>query len=174
MVSRTLNPVLQEDVLLVGLNSDASVRAYERLTLGDQLAAGDAIVLLASSGIHANGLSLARKLVERLPRLRGRDAGPSAGPREDHGVASGATWFRLPVGRLTRSAEEGYPEYHSSADDLSLVRPEPVFVNTSTLLLVHAKNTTECLHQKLNKFIKQQNRETESELWVSFPFFLNA
>jgi phosphoribosylformylglycinamidine cyclo-ligase len=36
--------------------------------VGDQLAPGDAIVLLASSGIHANGLSLARKLVERLPR----------------------------------------------------------------------------------------------------------
>jgi len=29
--------------------------------------------------------------------------------------------FRLPVGRLTRSAEEQYPEYHSSADNLSLV-----------------------------------------------------
>ncbi len=39
-----------------------------RLTLGDQLKAGDAIVLLASSGIHANGVSLARKLVERLPQ----------------------------------------------------------------------------------------------------------
>jgi phosphoribosylformylglycinamidine cyclo-ligase len=38
-----------------------------RLTLGDRLGAGDAIVLLASSGIHANGLSLARKLAERLP-----------------------------------------------------------------------------------------------------------
>jgi len=39
-----------------------------RLSLGDALAPGDAIVLLASSGIHANGLSLARKLVERLPQ----------------------------------------------------------------------------------------------------------
>jgi len=38
-----------------------------RLSLGDRLAPGDAIVLLESSGIHANGLSLARKLVERLP-----------------------------------------------------------------------------------------------------------
>jgi phosphoribosylformylglycinamidine cyclo-ligase len=32
------------------------------------LAPGDAIVLLHASGIHANGLSLARKLVERLPQ----------------------------------------------------------------------------------------------------------
>ena len=43
------------------------VNPKERLSLGDRLAEGDAIVLLASSGIHANGLSLARKLVERLP-----------------------------------------------------------------------------------------------------------
>ena len=39
-----------------------------RLSVGDKLAPGDAIVLLASSGIHANGLSLARKLIERLPQ----------------------------------------------------------------------------------------------------------
>ena len=44
------------------------VNPKERLSVGDKLGAGDAIVLLASSGIHANGLSLARKLVERLPQ----------------------------------------------------------------------------------------------------------
>ena len=44
------------------------VNPKQRLSLGDALAPGDAIVLLASSGIHANGLSLARKLVERLPQ----------------------------------------------------------------------------------------------------------
>jgi phosphoribosylformylglycinamidine cyclo-ligase len=43
------------------------IRPKSRLTLGEHLGAGDAIVLLASSGIHANGLSLARKLAERLP-----------------------------------------------------------------------------------------------------------
>jgi len=43
------------------------VQPKSRLSLGDALGPGDAIVLLASSGIHANGLSLARKLVERLP-----------------------------------------------------------------------------------------------------------
>jgi len=43
------------------------VRPKSRLTLGEKLAAGDAIVLLESSGIHANGVSLARKLAERVP-----------------------------------------------------------------------------------------------------------
>jgi phosphoribosylformylglycinamidine cyclo-ligase len=44
------------------------INPKERLSVGDKLGASDAIVLLASSGIHANGLSLARKLVERLPQ----------------------------------------------------------------------------------------------------------
>lgn len=43
------------------------VKGRDRLMLGERLAAGDAIVLLASSGIHANGISLARKLAEGLP-----------------------------------------------------------------------------------------------------------
>jgi aminopeptidase-like protein len=36
----------------------------------------------------------------------------------------GAPGFALPVGRLTRSTEEGYPEYHSSADNPSIVAGE--------------------------------------------------
>ena len=39
-----------------------------RLSLGDQLSPGDAIVLLESSGIHANGLSLARRLAQEMPQ----------------------------------------------------------------------------------------------------------
>ncbi|MCW3018072.1 MAG: Phosphoribosylformylglycinamidine cyclo-ligase [Solirubrobacterales bacterium] len=35
--------------------------------LGERLAAGDEIVLVASSGLHANGASLARKVASRLP-----------------------------------------------------------------------------------------------------------
>ena len=44
------------------------INPKERLSVGDKLGPGDAIVLLASSGIHVNGLSLARNLVERLPQ----------------------------------------------------------------------------------------------------------
>ena len=43
------------------------VKPKARLSLGERLGPGDAIVLLDSSGIHANGVSLARKLIERLP-----------------------------------------------------------------------------------------------------------
>jgi phosphoribosylformylglycinamidine cyclo-ligase len=44
------------------------VNPKQRLSVGDALAADDAIVMLASSGIHANGVSLARKIAERLPQ----------------------------------------------------------------------------------------------------------
>src|SRR5574343_1143445 len=44
------------------------INPKQRLSVGDQLGEGDAIVRLASSGIHANGLRQARKLVERLPQ----------------------------------------------------------------------------------------------------------
>ena len=44
------------------------VPSHAHLTLGAQLRAGDVIVLLAASGIHANGVSLARKLAQSLPQ----------------------------------------------------------------------------------------------------------
>ncbi|HEV2701192.1 MAG TPA: AIR synthase-related protein [Steroidobacteraceae bacterium] len=44
------------------------VPSRAHLTLGENLQAGDVIVLLAASGIHANGVSLVRKLAEGLPR----------------------------------------------------------------------------------------------------------
>lgn len=43
------------------------IQPKERLTLGDKLAEGDAILLIESSGIHANGLSLARSVAKKLP-----------------------------------------------------------------------------------------------------------
>jgi phosphoribosylformylglycinamidine cyclo-ligase len=43
------------------------VPSRAHLTLGEALCAGDAIVLVAASGIHANGVSLARRLAQSLP-----------------------------------------------------------------------------------------------------------
>lgn len=63
------------------------INPKERLSVGDKLAPGDAIVLLESSGIHANGLSLARKLVERLPQGYLTPVGDAANPSLTYGDA---------------------------------------------------------------------------------------
>jgi len=41
-----------------------------RLTLGNKLSAGDVIILLESSGIHANGLTLARKVIKDKENIK--------------------------------------------------------------------------------------------------------
>lgn len=43
------------------------IKPKERLALGNKLSAGDSIILIESSGIHANGLSLARAIAQNLP-----------------------------------------------------------------------------------------------------------
>lgn len=43
------------------------IRPHNRLTLGDKLTGGDVILLVESSGIHANGLTLARHISSLLP-----------------------------------------------------------------------------------------------------------
>lgn len=51
------------------------VQPKSRLVLGDRLAPGDAIVLLGSSGIHANGVTLARAIADRLSAGYATDLG---------------------------------------------------------------------------------------------------
>jgi phosphoribosylformylglycinamidine cyclo-ligase len=58
--------VAAEDIELAGA-AVGVVPAGRAAILGEELQVGDEIVLVASSGLHANGASLARLLVERLP-----------------------------------------------------------------------------------------------------------
>jgi phosphoribosylformylglycinamidine cyclo-ligase len=67
--------VVEGGTIDLGASCVGLVQPKSRLSLGDNLAAGDAIVMLASSGIHANGVSLARKLAERLPSGYATDIG---------------------------------------------------------------------------------------------------
>jgi phosphoribosylformylglycinamidine cyclo-ligase len=60
--------VVESERIDLAASCTGIVDPKSRLSLGERLGDGDAIVLLASSGIHANGLSLARKLAERLPQ----------------------------------------------------------------------------------------------------------
>lgn len=71
--------IVEADRIDLAASCTGIVNPKQRLSLGDRLGAGDAIVLLASSGIHANGLSLARKLVERLPQGYLTEVAPGLG-----------------------------------------------------------------------------------------------
>src|SRR5436309_15077499 len=53
---------------LVGMA--AGIGKERDLILGDEIRKGDALIGIASSGIHSNGLSLARKILLRLYKLR--------------------------------------------------------------------------------------------------------
>ena len=70
-----LSGVVAQDRIDLAASCVGLVRPKSRLTLGEKLAAGDTIVLLESSGIHANGLSLARRLADRLPQGYGTELG---------------------------------------------------------------------------------------------------
>jgi phosphoribosylformylglycinamidine cyclo-ligase len=58
--------VSEQDVELAGAAVGA-VPPGRKAILGEELESGDEIVLVASSGLHANGASLARMVAERLP-----------------------------------------------------------------------------------------------------------
>ena len=62
----TLSGIIHPATIDLGGSAFGVIPSIEQLTLGDNLQAGDAIVLFASSGIHANGLSLARKIADGL------------------------------------------------------------------------------------------------------------
>ena len=62
-----LGGIVEEGRIDLAASCTGLIQPKTRLSTGDRLSAGDAIVLLPSSGIHANGLSLARKLAQQLP-----------------------------------------------------------------------------------------------------------
>lgn len=63
----TLRGIIEPDTIDLSGSAVGIVKPKERLTLGEKLMPGDAILLVESSGIHANGLTLARTIASRLP-----------------------------------------------------------------------------------------------------------
>jgi phosphoribosylformylglycinamidine cyclo-ligase len=62
----SLSGVVEPGAIDLAASCTGIIKPKERLSLGQDLQPGDAIVLLESSGIHANGLTLARKLAEQM------------------------------------------------------------------------------------------------------------
>lgn len=63
----TLKGVVVPEAVVLSGSAMGIVKPKERLIMGEKIQHGDAIVLIGSSGIHANGLTLARKIAEKLP-----------------------------------------------------------------------------------------------------------
>lgn len=63
----TLKDMINPDTIELAGSSVGIINPKNRLTLGDKLKAGDAIILIESSGIHANGVTLARTIATQLP-----------------------------------------------------------------------------------------------------------
>jgi aminopeptidase-like protein len=55
--------------------------------------------------------------------------------------------FDLPVGRLTRSADGEYPEYHTSADNLSLLSAEALVDSLACLIEVFRSLEDDCVYR---------------------------
>jgi phosphoribosylformylglycinamidine cyclo-ligase len=64
----TLKGVVHDETIDMAGASLGIIKPKGRLTFGQSLAAGDVIIGLESSGIHSNGVSLARKVAEQLPQ----------------------------------------------------------------------------------------------------------
>ena len=64
----TLKDIIKPDTIDLAGSAIGTIQPKKRLTLSDRLTPGDAIVLIESSGIHANGLTLARSVASRAPK----------------------------------------------------------------------------------------------------------
>ena len=64
----TLSGIVNPDTIDLAGAAFGVIKPKKRLALGKKLHAGDAIVIFGSSGIHANGFTLARKISEELPK----------------------------------------------------------------------------------------------------------
>jgi phosphoribosylformylglycinamidine cyclo-ligase len=63
----TLKGVVVPDTVVLSGSAIGIVKPKERLFTERKIIGGDAIVIIESSGIHANGLTLARKIADELP-----------------------------------------------------------------------------------------------------------
>lgn len=64
--TQVLTSMIDPHTLVLGGAAVGIIKPRERLLLADRVAAGDAILVAPASGIHANGLTLARRVAEKL------------------------------------------------------------------------------------------------------------
>ena len=66
--TQVLNGLIEAGAVVLGGAAVGIIRPKQRLLLGSRIAAGDVMLVAPASGIHANGLTLARKIAAELPQ----------------------------------------------------------------------------------------------------------
>ncbi|MBI5044321.1 MAG: phosphoribosylformylglycinamidine cyclo-ligase [Candidatus Levybacteria bacterium] len=61
-----LKGIVEKDAIDLSGSAVGIIRPKERLTLGDKITEGDAVFLVESNGVHANGMTLVRSLAQNL------------------------------------------------------------------------------------------------------------
>jgi phosphoribosylformylglycinamidine cyclo-ligase len=64
--TQSLSGVVEKDVLELAGSAFGVIKDKKRLVRSENLKAGDAILLVESSGVHANGISLIRQIADKL------------------------------------------------------------------------------------------------------------
>ncbi len=114
-----------EDIELAGA-AVGVVPTGRTAILGEQLRAGDEIVLIASSGLHANGASLARLLADRLPEGYAT-ALPSGRPLGEALLDPSVMYVPLVQALLESNLEISYLSHITGHGLLKLMRPPRSF-----------------------------------------------
>jgi phosphoribosylformylglycinamidine cyclo-ligase len=111
----------QQDIELAG-SAVGAVPAGRAPILGAELSPGDQIVLVASSGLHANGASLARLIAERLPQRYATRLGSGACVGEAL-LTPSAIYVPLVAALLQRELPVVYLSHITGHGLLKLMRP---------------------------------------------------
>lgn len=64
----TLTGIVSPNTIELGGAATGVIKPKDNLILGDNLKAGDLIILMESSGVHANGLTLTRKIAKKFKK----------------------------------------------------------------------------------------------------------
>lgn len=136
----TLKGIVEPGKIELSGSATGIISPKDRLTLGDKLEPGDQILLIESSGIHANGLTLARAIADRLPE--------GYGTKLSNGISFGEALLRpthiyakairalfeanVQITYMANITGHGWRKLMRANKDLSYVmhdapRPDPIF-----------------------------------------------
>lgn len=137
----TLKGIIDPRTIDLGGSAVGIIKPKSQLVLGDKLAKGDAIVLIESSGIHANGITFVRSLAEKSSKIyqtklpNGRTFGEAILTPTHLYVAlvRGVMKAKIDIHYMSNITGHGWRKLMRASKDLSYVireipEPQPEFI----------------------------------------------